>query len=228
MGAMTAALIGGQPPEEVLHGGFLEFWPLHDEVRAVRGGFVETQGATRHPRHRLQRRCAGGRAVGGRGCRRLRRRGAAAANLGDDADTTAAIAGQLAGARWGASGIPADWRDKLTEARRIASLARNLAIAGGAQPRLAASGLPAWQDEELVHAWWVQPERVLAGEYPGNRDAVTARAKIAVFVDHGVRTFIDLTTPDDGMTPYDDLLTAAAADRVSIFAGLRVPSPTSR
>jgi ADP-ribosyl-[dinitrogen reductase] hydrolase len=26
-----------------------------------------------------------------------------AANLGDDADTTAAIAGQLAGARWGAS-----------------------------------------------------------------------------------------------------------------------------
>src|SRR5690606_26693098 len=36
-----------------------------------------------------------------------------AANLGDDADTTAAIAGQLAGARWGASGIPAEWRGQL-------------------------------------------------------------------------------------------------------------------
>ena len=36
-----------------------------------------------------------------------------AANLGDDADTTAAIAGQLAGAVYGASGIPAEWLDAL-------------------------------------------------------------------------------------------------------------------
>lgn len=36
-----------------------------------------------------------------------------AANLGDDADTTAAITGQLAGALYGASSIPADWRGKL-------------------------------------------------------------------------------------------------------------------
>ncbi|WP_338468158.1 ADP-ribosylglycohydrolase family protein [Novosphingobium sp. ZN18A2] len=32
-----------------------------------------------------------------------------AANLGDDADTTAAITGQLAGALYGLSGIPAHW-----------------------------------------------------------------------------------------------------------------------
>lgn len=37
-----------------------------------------------------------------------------AANLGDDADTTAAICGQLAGAHYGVNGIPAGWRDKLT------------------------------------------------------------------------------------------------------------------
>lgn len=36
-----------------------------------------------------------------------------AANLGDDADTTAAVAGQLAGAFYGASGIPAGWLQKL-------------------------------------------------------------------------------------------------------------------
>lgn len=36
-----------------------------------------------------------------------------AANLGDDADTVAAIAGQLAGALWGVEGIPADWLAKL-------------------------------------------------------------------------------------------------------------------
>lgn len=36
-----------------------------------------------------------------------------AANLGDDADTTAAIVGQLAGAHWGIQGIPDRWLRKL-------------------------------------------------------------------------------------------------------------------
>jgi ADP-ribosyl-[dinitrogen reductase] hydrolase len=36
-----------------------------------------------------------------------------AANLGEDADTTAAITGQLAGAIYGASAIPEDWLEKL-------------------------------------------------------------------------------------------------------------------
>ena len=36
-----------------------------------------------------------------------------ATNLGDDADTTAAIAGQLAGALWGETGIPAHWLARL-------------------------------------------------------------------------------------------------------------------
>ena len=36
-----------------------------------------------------------------------------AANLGDDADTTAAIYGQIAGAHYGASAIPSEWRSRL-------------------------------------------------------------------------------------------------------------------
>ncbi|MBN2994281.1 ADP-ribosylglycohydrolase family protein [Pseudomonas cedrina subsp. fulgida] len=36
-----------------------------------------------------------------------------AANLGDDADTTAAIVGQLAGAHYGVQGIPQGWLEKL-------------------------------------------------------------------------------------------------------------------
>jgi ADP-ribosylglycohydrolase len=36
-----------------------------------------------------------------------------AVNLGDDADTTGAVCGQLAGAYWGESGVPARWRDGL-------------------------------------------------------------------------------------------------------------------
>jgi ADP-ribosylglycohydrolase len=36
-----------------------------------------------------------------------------AVNLGDDADTTGAVCGQLAGACWGESGIPESWREQL-------------------------------------------------------------------------------------------------------------------
>lgn len=37
----------------------------------------------------------------------------AAVNLGDDTDTTAAVAGALAGIVYGIEGIPAEWLDKL-------------------------------------------------------------------------------------------------------------------
>lgn len=52
-----------------------------------------------------------------------------AANLGDDADTTAAIAGQIAGAYYGIDGIPKDWRARLHDGARIEKLARDLADA---------------------------------------------------------------------------------------------------
>jgi ADP-ribosyl-[dinitrogen reductase] hydrolase len=54
----------------------------------------------------------------------------AATNLGDDADTTAAICGQLAGAFYGVQGIPANWLDKLVMREEIAQMAdRLLALA---------------------------------------------------------------------------------------------------
>lgn len=49
-----------------------------------------------------------------------------AANLGDDADTTAAITGQLAGALYGAEGISAAWRDRLAWGERISQTANRL------------------------------------------------------------------------------------------------------
>ena len=42
-----------------------------------------------------------------------------AVNLGDDADTTGAVCGQLAGAYWGESGIPKEWRDGLAQPEMI-------------------------------------------------------------------------------------------------------------
>ena len=49
-----------------------------------------------------------------------------AVNLGDDADTTGAIYGQIAGAHYGAEAIPASWRSKLTMLTEITSLADQL------------------------------------------------------------------------------------------------------
>jgi ADP-ribosyl-[dinitrogen reductase] hydrolase len=53
-----------------------------------------------------------------------------AVNLGDDADTTAAVYGQLAGAHYGERGIPDRWRTRLAQRELIEHLADRLARAG--------------------------------------------------------------------------------------------------
>jgi len=65
-----------------------------------------------------------------------------AANLGDDADTTAAICGQVAGAFYGEDGIPLEWRMKLAKLPLILELADKL-------PR---TRLKAKTDKEFVEA----------------------------------------------------------------------------
>lgn len=52
-----------------------------------------------------------------------------AANLGDDADTTAAIIGQIAGAHYGIQAIPGSWRARLHMGPEIESIARQLGSA---------------------------------------------------------------------------------------------------
>ena len=52
-----------------------------------------------------------------------------AANLGDDADTTAAIFGQLAGAFYGAEAIPESWLEPLAMREFITEMADRLALA---------------------------------------------------------------------------------------------------
>jgi ADP-ribosyl-[dinitrogen reductase] hydrolase len=53
-----------------------------------------------------------------------------AVNLGDDADTTGAVYGQLAGAYYGIDGIPADWQAKIAKQDVILELADKLHAAG--------------------------------------------------------------------------------------------------
>ncbi|MCO5177865.1 MAG: ADP-ribosylglycohydrolase family protein [Thermomicrobiales bacterium] len=47
----------------------------------------------------------------------------AAVNLGNDADTTGAVAGALAGARWGAEALPSRWVDALLGGEELVALA---------------------------------------------------------------------------------------------------------
>ena len=51
------------------------------------------------------------------------------ANLGEDADTTAAVCGQLAGAHWGEAGIPERWIERLHMASYIRDQADRLTAA---------------------------------------------------------------------------------------------------
>ena len=51
-----------------------------------------------------------------------------AVNLGDDADTVGAVAGQLAGARYSLSCVPEEWRTKLVQFDNISAQANSLFV----------------------------------------------------------------------------------------------------
>jgi ADP-ribosylglycohydrolase len=132
LGLVLCGLVNGLPREQVLDanwellGQLEDFLPLHPEVREV------AKGSFRHrnPPH-----------IQGSGyvvrsleaalwafCDALDFRLAVlrAVNLGDDADTTGAVCGQLAGAYWGESGIPEEWRAELRGRDQIEPILQRL------------------------------------------------------------------------------------------------------
>lgn len=122
----AAALIRGEPLTRVLDPGSWQYGELHDAVAAVAQGSWRGREppAIRGTGYCVAALEAAIRAVAG--ARDFRDAILRATNLGDDADTTAAIAGQLAGAAHGASGIPAEWLRKLAMRGRIEALADSL------------------------------------------------------------------------------------------------------
>ena len=208
LGAMTAALIGGVSADEVFAPAFWRWGKLHREIAAVAEG---SWRGKEPPEIRGDGYCvrsleAAMWAVGG--ASRFAEAVLRAANLGDDADTTAAIAGQLAGARFGVVGIPENWRTRIVLTSRIVELATGLFRAGGGD-----APVVEWAHDDFIHAWWVEPGRVLAGEYPGAVEARVAESKVNLLVDAGVRTFVDLTTPADRLVPYSETVVRAATAR---------------
>lgn len=62
------------------------------------------------------------------------------------------------------------------------------------------------------NCYWVQPGRLMAGEYPGDRDPGRARQRLDAYLDAGVTFFLDLTEPGE-LVPYQPVLLEAAAER---------------
>lgn len=64
----------------------------------------------------------------------------------------------------------------------------------------------------IPNSYWLPGERILAGEYPGAPDARATSARLALFLDAGISSFIDLTS-DGELIPYESLLRDLAAAR---------------
>ncbi|MBV1712700.1 MAG: ADP-ribosylglycohydrolase family protein [Desulfomicrobium sp.] len=58
----------------------------------------------------------------------------------------------------------------------------------------------------IENAYWIIPGKFLAGEYPRNPDQESSIAKLHSLLDAGIRVFIDLTTPADGLSSYGGML----------------------
>jgi ADP-ribosylglycohydrolase/protein-tyrosine phosphatase len=205
LGAMTAALVGDWPAADVLSPDFWRWGALHPAIETVTRGSWRTKEppAIRGSGYCVDALEAALWAVSG--AEDFRSAVLRATNLGEDADTTAAIAGQLAGARWGMSGIPPEWRERLVGFDRISSLATRLYDAGDDTVR-------PWPFDPALHAWWAEPGRTLAGEYPGAVDEAKAMLKVNLLVDAGARTFVDLTEAGE-LRPYAHLVDRAAKAR---------------
>lgn len=125
----------------------------------------------------------------------------AAVNLGEDADTTGAVAGGLAGLAYGRDAVPAEWTSVLARSDEIGSMAMRLAA-------LIEAPAP------LPRTYWVLPGKLLAGGFPGRGFATVQAGKAAQkeaierILGAGVDAFLDLTEEGEaiGAESYAPLL----------------------
>jgi hypothetical protein len=79
-------------------------------------------------------------------------------------------------------------------------------------------------DPPIPDAYWVVPGHLLAGEYPGAKDAAAARRKLRLFLDAGFTFFLDLTVEGE-LAPYAPALLEEAAARHMAVEHCRMPIP---
>ena len=67
-------------------------------------------------------------------------------------------------------------------------------------------------DLPIPETYWVEENRLLAGQYPGSFYPETMRRRINLFLEAGVTAFIDLTEPEE-LKPYETTLKDQAQAR---------------
>ena len=77
----------------------------------------------------------------------------------------------------------------------------------------------------IPDAYWVVPGQLLAGEYPGAKDAAAARRKLRLFLDAEFTFFLDLTEEGEPLAPYAPALLEEAAARHLAVEHCRMPIP---
>lgn len=149
---------------------------------------------------------------------------------GGDTDTNAAICGALLGAVHGVSSMPNRWLETLKNCRPER-------IVGIAHPRppeywptqfipvadaLLANGENAHPEKPIRRCYWVIPGKLLAGEYPRNKDNESSPAKIKALTDAGITSFIDLTESGE-LRHYSHLLSEETERRRFPIRDLDIP-----
>jgi hypothetical protein len=60
------------------------------------------------------------------------------------------------------------------------------------------------------NTYWLEPNRILAGEYPSHPGAGSTQARLREYIACGITDFLDLTTPGE-LQPYEDQLSRLAS-----------------
>lgn len=69
----------------------------------------------------------------------------------------------------------------------------------------------------------IEAGKLYGGEYPGDRNPEVAKARLRHLVDQGIRTFVDLTAPADGMVSYESLLPELEKDTGTTLRRVSLP-----
>ena len=136
LGAIVIGALRGVSKEELLSPGYAperEYWrlqPLCVEVRAISQGSYRVKEPPRIKGSGYAADCVEAALWAFHRSTNFRDGCLMAANLGDDADTTAAVYGQIAGAYYGVNGIPAEWVMRVAMGEMIRGMGRGL-VGGG-------------------------------------------------------------------------------------------------
>jgi ADP-ribosylglycohydrolase len=113
LGSLIAGAVSGLAKDELLDERYWRWSELHPEIAEVAGGSFKRKEPPEIEGSGFVVRSLEAALWALHKTDSYREGALLAVNLGDDADTTGAVYGQLAGALYGESGIPREWRERL-------------------------------------------------------------------------------------------------------------------